>query len=106
MARCATWQDHEPSEANSWNGWDGSSWHTEPEANAKTWQEGSGWQPNTAGNTTWQDAESEAPTWPDAWDRSATRAWPLQDEIRAPQNPSRLSADPETMASGATWQDH
>jgi hypothetical protein len=79
--RGATWQEYEPSEAKTcWHDWDGSSWHTESEAKAKTWQEGSGRQPNTAGNTTRQDAE--ATTWQDAWHRSTTRAWQHNAEVK------------------------
>jgi hypothetical protein len=51
----ATWQEDQPSEAKTWHGWDGSSWHTESEAKTKTWQ--------------------------DAWHRSTTRAWQHNAEV-------------------------
>ena len=96
MASGTTWQDRKPSDAKTWHRWNANSWDRESEAEAKTWQEGSGRQPNTAGNTTWQAAEPEATPWQDTWQCSTTQAWqrnadlkdtvltpPLQDEIRA-----------------------
>jgi hypothetical protein len=104
MASGATWQDHEPSEAKTWHGWDGSSWDTESEAKAKTWQEGSSQQPNTAGNTTWQDAESEATTWQDRVEVPRVGHW-WHDQVnldhyhRRPNDQASIRSDSSSHSS-------